>query len=257
MMVSKKDLIKVMMIGSGVFLVFSVFYAVFLHAQYSGQINGIRLDLLAIKDWYDAKAEKAHGLEAMKYKSLANKAEELAKDIQAPSLNPYAYTYLNYWVSSAAFTQLILTYEELGLDNKTVSALEYMENNGWFGNSSFYIFDLAKGDFVQKLAEKPELEAYFWTYYLAVVLVSTLAVFLGLNEKYENIVVPSIISGTLSLVPFWLVFILGAIISLSLGVLRPENVDFFAYIVSLIITLILSAFGGMIAGLIMKRREEL
>ncbi len=227
----------------------------FLHAQYSGQINNIRLDLLAIRDWYQGKAEKATGLEAQEYRQIAKTAENLADKITGPSLNPYAYAYLNYWISSAAFTEILLSYKELGLNNETISALETLETQGWFNNQSFYIFDLAKGDYVQKLASKPKLHAYFWTYYLFVLVVAGISVWIGVKSKYDVHVVPEVICGALSLIPFWVAIFIGSLLALLLGIIQPENVPFGAYLASLIITVILSAFAGAIVGLIRKREE--
>ncbi len=253
--INRRDILRTMLIGSSVFILVSTFYAVFLHAQYTGQINGIRLDLISISNWYNSKAQKATGTDAIKFKQIANTADDLSKQITGPSLNPYAYTYLNYWVSSAAFTNLLLTYKELGLNNKTISALNKIDSMNWFDNSSFYIFDLSLGSFTQKLASRPRLEAYFWTYYIGVILTAILAVWLGMKKKYDNPITPGIVAGALSLIPFWVVFLVGSLIAMVFGSLRPENVDFGAYLVSLIITIALSSFSGMIVGII-KRREE-
>ncbi len=253
--IDRKDIVRTMLIASSIFMIISAFYAVFIHSRYTGQINNIRTNLIQINKWYQGKAEKTHGMQALEYKKIAREAEDISKNITGPRLNPYAYVYLNYWISSAAFTQLLLTYRDLGLDNETSAALQKLDEMGWYGNRSFYIFDLAKGKFVQKLARKPEPKAYPWTYYIFVFITAMAGTWIGVRKRYETHVIPEVICATASLLPFWGVYIVGTLIAILIGAIRPETVSFGAYAVAFIVTLIISALAGAIAGIIRERRE--
>ncbi len=243
--VDRKDILRTMYLASSIMLIFSAFYAVYLHSQYTGKINQIRLDLMMISQISDDKADKLNGTEALKYRQVAREARELAKEIAGPKLNPYAYAYLNYWISSAAFTELLLSYSDLGLDNSTISALQELEDKGWMSNSG------------RSVLKKPNINAYPWTYYIMVLLVSGIGAWFGVKKEYETKVVPEIISAALSLVPFWTVVIVGAVLGILFGVLKSEIVSFGAYFVSLIVTIILSALSGAIVGIIKERREKI
>ncbi len=255
--VDKKDILRTMYLASSLMLIFATFYAVYLHSGYSGKINEIRIQLSQINQWYEGKAEKTTGNKTLEYREIARTAQNLSDMISGPKLTPYAYEYLNYWIESSAFTNVLLSYSDLGLDNKTIYALQKLDSMGWFDNSSFYIFDLNRGEFVQELASKPVVNAHPWSYYLFILIFSGAGVWLGIKKKYENgFVVPSIICAALSLIPFWIVVIFGVIIGMLFGVIRSETVSFGAYVVSLIVTIVLSALSGAIVGIIRERREK-
>ena len=257
-MIDRKDIIRTMLLASSLMLITGTLYAVFLHGEYTSQVNSIRLDLLTIKNWFNARADKIHGQDSINAKNIATTAEKLSNKIAGPNMNPYAYAYLNYWIISAAFTNLYVSYSELGLTNDTINAINTLESGGWFNNPKFKIFDPYIGDYVQKLPSKPNLNPHFWTYYLFVILIVGISTWFGMKSKnYEIDVIPEIISATLSLIPFWVVFLFGTLIAVLIGSLSSGSVQMGAYIVSLLITITLSALSGAVVGAIKKRRNRL
>jgi len=252
-----KDALRVSLLASSIFLIISVIYAVYLHAQMSNEVTKVRMDLVEISRWYEEKAGAAKtNTDVRKYREIAKQAKVYANNLTGPRINPYAYTYLNYWIVAAGFVELDLSWEELGLPNNTIYILNELEERGWFGNSSFMTFDLTVGDYVQRLASKPKLHANAWTFYVIAFAVVAFSIFVGKKEEdYEVDIVPEVIYGAIALIPFWIVFIASALIALS-GIfpfLRPNQVVIDSYLIVIVITIVLSAFSGMIVGWIKSR----
>ncbi len=255
-----KDAVRIALLASSLFLISSVLYAIYIHAQFSNEITKTRTDLADISKWYTEKAGATKDITlSREYKNLAAVADTYANNITGPMINPYAYTYLNYWIVSSGFVDLDLNWEELGLSNSTSDILYELEARGWFGNANFTVFDPIVGDYVQKLAEKPNIHADPIVFYTIVFLVVLLSTYIGTKEDYEVDIAPEVIYGVLALIPFWIVYLSTVLITLSglFKFLEPSQVVIDSYLTVIVITIVLSAFSGMIAGAIkMRKREE-
>lgn len=262
------DLLRVMLIGSSLLLIVGGVYGVFLHAMYSSQVNQVQKDLVYIADLMEVRSSEAYhdqqGAQARELKDISMKARELAKKIKAPSVTPSAYTYLNYWIASAAFTKLALTPKILGLPDETVEAFNRMDTEmllgkqGWWNREEFRGFDVTSGEYRVFLEKKPMLETHFWSFYIFVFLVSFVTVLFSVKEEYELSLVPEIIYGVFLPMLFFIVYSLTSIISLT-GVIKfldPSQVDMFVLMISFVIVSVLSAVGALFAGFIHSRKKK-
>ncbi|MBN3037420.1 MAG: hypothetical protein JW834_03160 [Candidatus Diapherotrites archaeon] len=263
-----KDLVRTALLGSALFFFVGSMYAVFLHAQFSGEVDQTKQDLLLLKDVLDSRATKYYsqhkGVEAREFKSAAAEADVLAAKIQAPSITPSAYTYMNYWISSAAFTRLHLSPKQLGLPDETVDAMETLTNGfvlgqkGWWNRQEFRGFDVTVGDMRQYLGSPPELQSYFWTFYIFVFVISVFTVFVGVKEQYELPLLPEIIYGAFMPLLFFSIFSLTGLASLT-GVVQfldPSQVSLMVSLIVFVIMSVLSAFGALVAALVRIRFKK-
>lgn len=261
------DLVRVVLIGSALLFFLGGTYGVFLHAMFATQVDGIRNDLTYISDLMEARSSTAYsqqlGAEARAFKELSQRAEELSKDIKAPPVTPHAYTYFNYWIASAAFTELTLNPKILGLPDETVAAFQVLDTEevlggtGWWNRDEFYGFDANSGQYRVFLQSKPKLQTHFWSFYIFVFLISVITIFLAVKEEYELPVVPEIIYGVFLPAPFFVIYSIAAIISLT-GIIRfldPTQVHIFVLMLSFVIMCVISAVGAMIAALLRSRKK--
>ncbi len=266
---SFKDLVRTALLGSALFFIIGAAYGVFLHAQYSSQVSGLKGDLLQIQELLEAQSKKAYqddnGELARDYKSTSEEAGLLAKGIQAPPVSPNAYTYLNYWISSAAFTELYLSPDVLGLPPETIEVIGTLSNGevlgekGWWNRSEFRGFNADTGEWVSYLGAQPKLESNYWTFYIFVFLISIFTIFFATKEDYELPVVPEVLYGVTMPVMFSVVFALTSMLSL-IGIVRfldPSQVDITVSLVAFVIMVVLSAFGALIAALFRMRFKKI
>ena len=236
--------------------------------MYASQVSGVGNDLTYISNMMKARSSTAYaqesGADARSFKELSAKAADLAKEIQAPSVTPNAYTYLNYWIASAAFTKLTLNPKILGLPDETVAAFQELDNSqvlgkqGWWGRKEFYGFDPSTGQYRTFLQSKPRLETNFWSFYVFVFLVSVVTIFFAVKEDYELPIVPEIIYGIFLPVPFFVIYSLASLISLTglIKFLDPSQVDVFVLMLSFVIMSVISAAGAMVAALLRSRKKR-
>jgi len=262
------DLVRVMLIGSALLLLIGGVYSIFLHSMYATQVDQVSKDLTYIKGLMETKSQAAYsaaeGQQARDYKAVADRAEELAGQVTAPSVSPNAYTYLNYWIASAAFTKLTLNPKILGLPDQTVQAFaaldseEVLGRQGWWGRQEFRGYDMDSGQFKVFLEKKPELETNFWTFYLFVFAISVFTVFVCVKEEYELPLIPEMIYGLFLPVLFFIVYSLASIASLIgiVNLLDPSQVDMFVLMLSFVIMCILSAVGALVAALLKSRKKK-
>ncbi|MCD6522533.1 MAG: hypothetical protein J7K68_02190 [Candidatus Diapherotrites archaeon] len=265
---SFKDLVRTALIGSALFFFIGSIYGVFLHAQYSSQVNQVKQDLLQISELMNAKATQAYtenqGELSRQYKTVADRAKQLANDIEAPPVTPYSYTYLNYWIASAAFTKLRLDPSILGLPNKTVAVFKALDNEevlgakGWWNRDEFRGFSLQKGEYVQFLEKPPELHSYFWTFYVFVLLIAIGTIFISVKEHYEIPVLPELIYGAFMPVLFFVVFTIASMLSLFriIKFLDPSQVNMMVSLLAFVIMSVLSAFGALIAAILRMKTKK-
>jgi hypothetical protein len=181
-------------------------------------------------------------------------AHRNATILRGPSITPTVYMYFSYWVASAAYTQSDVNLEYLGLSPRSQRVMRCLE--GGCGTLSWYSL------WSKYLGGKPELNVHFWTFYIFVLLVSFFVVLLATKEKYEVAVAPYVIYGALSPMIFWFIFSAVGLISAVVGFPLPresQTVSLMGYPIILIILVVLSAFGGLAAGLlkyVIKRRKE-
>ncbi len=262
-----KDLVRVVLVGSALLFFAGGIYGVFLHAMYAAQVGQVGNDLTYISNLMKARSTSAYaqqsGTDAREFKEVSAKAAELAKQIKAPSVTPNAYTYLNYWIASAAFTKLATNPKILGLPDETISAFRELDSShvlgkqGWWGRQEFYGFDPSTGQYRIFLQSKPRLETQFWSFYIFVFLISFVTVFFAVKEEYELPVVPEIIYGIFLPVPFFVIYSLAALVSLT-GVIRfldPSQVDVFVLMLSFVIMSVISAVGAMAAAMLRSRKK--
>ena len=262
------DLVRVLLVGSALLLLIGGAYGVFLHAMYSSQVSSVQNDLIFISDLMATKATSAYSSgdtqEALQFRDLSERADALSKAVRGPPVTPSAYTYLNYWIASAAFTELTLNPKILGLPDETVEAFSLMEteevlgSTGWWGRQEFRGFDMNKGDYRVFLEKKPVLQTHFWSFYLFVFLVAFFTTFVGVKEEYELPVIPQIIYGMLMPSLFFGVYSLTSMISL-IGIIKfldPSQVDIFVLMLSFVIMSVISAVGAMLATFLKPRKKE-
>jgi len=262
------DFIRVVLVGSALLLLIGAAYGIFLHSMYASQVNGVKNDLTFISDLMKAKSSASYsngsGDDARQFKDVSDRAAALALEIRSPAVTPNSYTYLNYWIASAAFTKLTLNPLILGLPPETVGAFNSLDGEtvlgkaGWWGRGEFYGFDVNTGQYRMFLAAKPELETHYWSFYLFVFLISVVTIFLCVKEPYELPAIPEIVYGLFLPALFSLVYSLAAIISLT-GLIRfldPSQVDLFVLMLSFVITSVISAFGGLVASLVRVRKKR-
>ncbi|MFC2174267.1 hypothetical protein ACFLQ2_00150 [archaeon] len=265
---SFNDLVRVLLIGSSLLLIFGFGYGVFLHAMYASQVEGVQNDLLFVSDLMEVKASTAYSdgraTEAMAFRDASNRADELSKLIKAPPVSPSAYTYLNYWIASAAFTELTLNPKIIGLPDETVEAFgaldteEVLGTAGWWGRNEFRGFDVNMNDYRVFLGEKPVLQTHFWSFYIFVFLVSFATTLLAVKEKYEIGFIPEIVYGAFMPSLFFGVYALTSMVSLT-GIIKfldPSQVDMFVLMLSFVIMGVISAVGAMFAAIIRSRKKK-
>ncbi len=263
-----KDLVRVMLIGSALLLLIGGLYGVFLHAMYSSQVDQVQHDLSYISDLMETRSTEAYnkqaGTEARQFKDVSDQAEELAKDIRAPSVTPSAYTYFNYWIASAAFTELTLNPKVLGLPDETVDVFNRLDNEvvlgktGWWNREEFRGFDVKTSDYRIFLGSKPKLETHYWSFYIFVFLIAFLTVLITVKESYEFPLVPEIIYGIFLPTLFFAVYSVTAIISLTgiITFLDPSQVDMLVILLSYVLMSIISAVGALVAGVLKSRKKK-
>ncbi len=264
---SKNDFIRVMLLASSLFFFVGTIQSVFLHSQYSGQVNNVKDELSSISGLMDTKAEQSYsaGEEgSLDYKKVSEKAKSYSKEIEGPEVTPFAYVFFNHWVSSAAFTRMSLSPSDLGVPNATRAVFEKLKNEevlggeGWTNRQEFRGFSKKEGEYVVFLKKLPEAQTYFWTFYIFCFLIAIVSIYVGTKEKYSFSVVPELIYGALCFLPFWVIFsFAGAIAETGLlGFLDPTNVDLFIYIVAMNIMGGIGVFSGLIAGLLRMKFKE-
>jgi len=262
-----KDLARVVLVGSALLFFIGGMYGVFLHAMYTSQVSGVGNDLTYISDMMKAKSSSAYtqhsGTDARTFKEVSTEAADLAKEIKAPSVTPNAYTYFNYWIASAAFTELTLNPKILGLPDETIAAFQELDNGqvlgkkGWWNRQEFYGFDPSSGQYRIFLQSKPKLETQFWSFYIFVFIVSLATIFFTVKEEYEIPIVPEIIYGIFLPSLFFVVYSLASLVSLT-GIIRlldPSQVDVFVLMLSFVIMSVISAAGAMAAALLRSRKK--
>jgi hypothetical protein len=266
---SFKDLVRTALLGSALFFFIGAAYGVFLHAQYSTQVSDIKGDLLNIADVMEAKSTQAYGANdgqlARDYKDASQRAKELASMVQAPPVSPNAYTYFNYWIASAAFTELYLSPEVLGLPPSTIDVMgnltkaEVLGEAGWWNRSEFRAFDKGSGEWRDYLEKQPVLQSNFWTFYIFVFLVSVLTVFFATKEEYELPVLPEVLYGIAMPALFFVLYSVSSVLSLS-GVVRfldPSQVDVMVSLIAFVIMVVISAFGALVAAMLRMRFKRI
>lgn len=265
---NKHDFLRVMLLASSLFFFIGTVQSVFLHSQYSGQVNNVKDELNSITDLMDSKAEQSYSdgeMGSLEYKKVAEKSKSYSKEIEGPEVTPYAYVFFNHWVSSAAFTDMSLSASDLGVPNATIGVFEKLKTEqvlgeeGWLDRQEFRGFSKEKNEYTVFLEDLPEAQSYFWTFYLFCFLIALVSVYFGTKEQYSFSVIPELIYGALCFLPFWLMFsLVGAIAETGLlGFLDPTNVDLFVYAVAVVIMGGIGVFSGLIAGLLgMKFKEK-
>lgn len=257
-----KDLVRTAFLGSALFLLVGSMYSIFLHAQYAAQVDDVKQDLDALVELMESQSRSAFEQRdsegAREFKRISQRAKELSKMIQAPPVTPNSYTYFNYWISSAAFTELHLSPRILGLPDKTIAAFaalsteEVLGQEGWWNHPRFRGFSLVAQEYVQYLPGEPVLQTNFWTFYIFVFLISIVTIFFGSKEEYEFPLLPEIIYGAFMPTLFFLVFTLMSLVSLTgiIQFLDPSQIDLQVSMIAFVIMSVLSASGALLTAFV-------
>lgn len=269
-----KDFFRTMLLASAFFFMFGTAYGIFLHATYSSQILGVKQDLMEISIIMDNRSDSAYkeaqsgGIDASAIREMklaSVRADTLSKDINAPPVTPHSYTYFNYWVASAAFIDLNPKRELLGLNEKTIAALDTLEKDtgGIFGSETwwnipqFRMYSQRHGRVVQFLPGEPKIQTYFWTFYIFTFIIGFVTAFLCVKEDYEIPTLPEAIYGLFMPLPFFIIFSMTGMFSyFGMGFLDKSQVNLLAILVSFVMMCIICIFASILAVAIKKKVRE-
>jgi len=259
------DLARTLFLGTAIFLLFGTMFSLFLHAQYSTQINTVKNDLVNIKEWMHAKSDKMykHGdfEQAREYKEVAIQAGEMSKKIRSPPVSPSSMTYFHYWIASAAFTKVNLTPEQMGLPQNTVDALNtlstqpVLDQDSWLNHPEFKGISIQSGRVEQFLPKLPNLEPQFYTFYIFVFITAFVSLYLGIKNKYSFDILPQLIYGVLMPTIFFALLTLSGILT-KIGIIKfydASQVNIMTYLLVFIIMAVICAFAGMIVSQIKQK----
>lgn len=257
---SFKDFFRTMFLASALIFIIGTAYGVMLHAMYTSQIMGVKQDLKDISYEMGNRTTQAYEYNkthAKSYRRVKIDAEKYSDLITPPSVTPYSYIYFNYWVASAAFTNLKTDPPLLGLNEDTIKTLDQLNQSevfgiqGWWDHPQFRDIPSTKygGAKADMLLYPPKLETHFWSFYIFILMISFVTAFVAIKEEYDIPALPEAIYGALMPLPFFVIYSFTSLLSYFeiVTLLDKDQVSIIAVLASFIIMSILSIFSSLAA----------